>query len=475
MKKTSLIIMSIALLATSFFSCKKVDFNEDDINLDLPKTNPVWETLTVENSDLLSNTIKSLKYQKSTETMWILSELGLQSYKDGSFTSYDAFANRNINEIQFDSENSFLFRTIDTDGDLIFNRFNTETRKVTLATKLDWNKVKHGIDFTYERSTDNPQNLIIEIENNTEELDFGKLIRNRIEEEAIQLNYKQETVDYGLDTVKYYIVKIDETDSLCYNAVPDTLSAHWYSLYEAYCSIEVVDTILEFTEMAFLSDGTSLNFSLNDNNEKPIAYKYIDYNSNTIPFLKSISSDTLNLGRKYCWIYPSGEVCNDAFNLNPKFHINNTVVDKSKTIYLNLNNKLVMYKEETFQGIQFDMKGYSFLLIDGEVYLTNKNSAHKIDTGNRVRSLYSSPVDCWVFGNEELQGFTKIDDDLWIANCEYIVRCQAGNCQNRRVEPPESSIFELRSNAIEVIDNNLIWIGYNNDGLYLVEWDKLRN
>lgn len=474
MKRTSLILIFLAFTVTTFFSCKKVEFNEDDINLDLVQ-NPVWETLSVENSDLLDNTIRSLKYQKSTETMWILSDIGLQSYKDGSFTSYDAFANRHINEIYFDTENSLLFRTTDVNGNTIFNRFNTETRKITLATELDWNNVKHGIDFSYKKSMDNPQTLIIDSENGTEELEFGTLIKDKIEEEASKLNYQQETVDYVLDTSKYYIIKKEEIDTLCYNGVSDTISAFWFDLLAAYCSIEIVDSILEFTEMALLSDGTTLSFSLNENNEKPIAYSYIDYNSNTIPFLKSISSDSLNLGRKYCWIYPSDEVCDDAFNLNPKFHINSVAVDENKTIYLNLNNNLVVYKDETFERIPFKIKDYSFLTIDGEIYLTNKNSIYKIDKNNNSRPLYSSPVDCWVFGNQELQGFNKVDNDLWIANCEYIVRCQAGNCQNRRVEPPGSHLFELRSNAIEVIDNNLIWIGYNNDGIYLVEWDKLRN
>jgi len=475
MKNTSLIFILSAIISISFFSCKKVHFNEDDVNLDLPQTNAVWEALTVENSDLLSNTIKSLKYQESTETMWILSELGLQSYKDGNFTNYDAFARRNINEIYWDTDNSLLFRTKDVDASTVYNRFNTETRKVTIATELDWNKIKHGIDFTYRKSIDNQQTLIIESENAKEELDFETLINDKIEAEASQLTFKQEIIDYKLDTTEYYIIQIEETDTLCFNAVSDTISAYWYGLYAAYCSIEVVDTFLEFTEVAFLSDGTSLTFELNDFNEKPIAYSYIDYNSNTIPFLKNLSADDLNLGRKDCWLYPSNEVCNDLVNLNPKFHFAEIAVDADKTIYIKMNNQLVMFKNETFQHIPFDMKDYSFLLVDGEVYLTNKKSVHKINAGNQTKSLYSSQVDCWVFGNEELQGFTKIEDNLWIANCEFIVRCQAGNCQSRRAEPPGASFFELRSNAIEVIDDNIVWIGYNNDGIYLVEWDKLQN
>jgi len=466
MKRTSVIFIISTLIMASFFGCKKTEFNEDEIDL----TIPAWETITTENSDLLSNNIKSLKYQKSKETMWVLSKLGLQSYKDGNFTSYNAFAFRNIDEIYLETENNLLFKTNNDNVAATFNRFNTDTQKATLATELDWNKVKYGIDFTYKKSTENSQTLIIEGENIKEELDFETLINDNIEAEASQLTFKDEVLEFVLDTAKFLIIK---SDSICSSFLPDTIpyEIEWSNFFTDYCNSEIVDTIFE--EVVLLSDGTKLSFNLNEFDEKPVAYKYIDYNSNTMPFLKKLSTDDLNLGRKECWLYPSNEVCNDLFNLNPEFHFEEVVVDKNKTIYIKVNNQLAIYKKEVFQNIQFNMKGYSFLLIDGEVYLTDKNSVYKIDADNQFESLYSSPVDCQMFGNGELQGFAKIDDDLWITNCEYIVRCQAGNCNNRIVELPSSNLFNQRSSAIEVIDSNLIWIGYNNEGIYLVEWNKL--
>lgn len=467
MNRISIIFIIVAIVSTSFFSCQKENnFIEEDINLDNPPT--VWKVLKEENSDLLSNSIKSIKHQKSTGLIWFLTEAGLQSFDGSDFTTYNDFAN--VSEIYWDSEQTLIYKKAAS-----YRHFNTTTQKTSSATELDWNKAKHGIDFTYGTiHTSNTQQLIVEHKNNTEVYNFEEIITNEIKAESEQLSFTTfNVINFVPDTALFVALKAAQGALGICNEL-DTLPIELYNSYSLNfdtCAFEIVDTIFEITEKALLSDGRKASFNLNEYNEKPTAYKFITYNTSNIPFLKQLGFQNENLGSKTCWEYPSNESCTSSLEID--FNFKQAAVDKNGLIYLKFNDRLLIYNEGVFNAILFELSEYNFLLLDGEVFLTNKNSLLKIENTNSIQNLYTSNVDCWVFGNQELQGFTKIEDVLWIANCENIVRCEQNNCERRRVEHPDLNFFELRSNAVEVINDSLIWIGYNTNGAYLVEWNDL--
>lgn len=458
MKNTSLIIIAI-IIEISFFSCNKIEFNEADINLDNPPT--VWQVLKTENSDLLSNEIKSIKYQKSTGLMWVLSAKGLQSYKDGSFTNYSNFPHQNVEEIYWESDNILLFRTKNS-----YRRFDTNAKAVKSANELDWNKAKHKIDFTYRIDNSNDEQLfIVEDNGNTVAYNFKAMLMDKIEDAPSTLNFSEVKVEEILcDTTNLQIVE-NESDKETWN---NLCGLDTDFLPNLICPYEIGDTVFLFEKEVLLSNGSIRSFNLNEYREMPIALKEATYDFNTVEMLNNIGFETLNWGNISCWVYPSNEVCSDNFNLN----YSEAAVDKNKTIYLKFDDHLLTFKDEIFKAIPFNLTGYSFLLLDGDMYLANENSLLAIEGDNSINTVYSTDVDCWVLGNKELQGFTKIENELWIANCENIVRCDNNNCENKRVEHPDANFFELRSNAIEVVDKNEVWIGYQNNGFYITNWDE---
>jgi len=398
--------------------------------------------------------------------MWFLTDKGLQSYKDGSFTNHEVFANRDISEIYWDSDNTLLFTTAKENSvnTSTYNRFNTESGAVTSATKLDWSKAKHGIDFTYRvQNKNNKQLLIIEDEGDNKEYDFKSMIMDKIGDNLNDFDFL-ETVEVLCDSTQLAIVE-DEEDKEYWEDLCKSLSE--YHSFQS-CSYEVGDTVFYLVKEVLLSDGSKRSINLNEYNEIPTGLKVAEYASNTISMQNEIGFQSNTWGNVSCWVYPSNEVCSD--NLN--FNYQQAAVDKDKTIYLKFNDHLVIYKDETFKAIPFDLTDYSFLLMEGTVYLTNNNTLLELEGTNKINTLYTSSVDCWVLGNQELQGFVKIEQELWMANCENVVRCIEDNCNKKRVEHPDSHFFELRSNAIEVVDN-IVWIGYNTKGIYWVDWNDL--
>jgi len=466
MKRTSLAFITTLVLTTSFFSCKKIEFNEDDVILGEAGL-PVWQVLNTENSSLLSDHIDDLKYQKSTETMWILSGDGLQSFKDGQFTKQDAFNGLNFSEFYWDSENTFLFKANIVQTETTYNRFNTSTGEFSAAKELDWNNEKYGIDFTYRTtSSDGKKGISINSNGNESTFFFNELLKQQLqidEQNIVTL----EVVDFVLapDTTKYIVQTEDEATAWC--ALADSIG-----IDISGCPLEVGDPIVKNIEVALLSDGSLKQFGLKDGIEKPTAFQFFKSDSEIASELNSIGFQNFTFNDHFCTVYPSGKICNNEFDLNYQ----SKAVDKNKVIYLKLEDHLLIYKDEQFKAIPFDLGRFHFITIDGQVYLTNKNILYKIDeTNSELVELYDSPVDCWLFGNQELQGFTEINGKLWITNCEHIVSCENDNCESVRIEHPNFNLFELRSNAVEVVDDNLIWIGYNTKGIYLVEWDKLVN
>jgi len=453
MKKISIIFIVMAVFTTSFFSCQKENnFTEEDINLDNPPI--VWKVLKKENSDLLSNNVNSIKHQESTGLIWFLTNEGLQSFNGTSFTNYNALVN--VSEIYWASEETLIYKK-----DASYRLFNTTTQKISSVTEVDWNKAKHGIDFSY--GTNNEKKFIIKDGNNIKEYDFNAMIFDKINE--IPLNFSiEEVIEIQRDTTVIFIVN-NEKEMELYNSLCNTDS--WLTSFDK-CPYEIGDTIFSQSK-ALLSNGNLIDFSLNEFNENPTALKIAKYDLGTLSTFNEIGFDSSKWGDVRCWVYPSNEICSD----NLDFTYKQAAVDKHKTIYLIFDDHLVIYKNDTFKAIPFDLIKYNFLLRDGEVLLTNKNTLLRIENASSIQNLYTSEVDCWVFGNEELQSFTKIEDVLWIANCENIVRCQQNNCEKKRVEHPDNNFFELRSNAIEVINDSLIWIGYNDNGAQLVEWNDL--
>lgn len=460
MKNTYLILISI-IIGVSFFSCEKIEFGENDINLDDRPT--VWQVLKQENSDLLSNKVKSIKHQKSTGLMWFLTDGGLQSYRDGNFTNHNILINRNITEMYWSSENTLLLRTTDKfNNAVIYNSFNTTTKKVNNSTELEWNKVKHGIEFSY-RTKDNiiEQIFIIEDGDSSSEYNFEAMLMDKIGGSLSDFT----TLEVEEVVCDSTILSVIEDEGLA-EQLNDLCEENSDLLPIINCPYEIGDTIFSFGKEVLLSDGSTMDFSLNEFGEIPTAIKTAGYNSNTMSALNEIGFEGGAWGNVSCWVYPSNEVCSDNFT----FNYDQAAVDKDKTIYLRFDDHLVIYKDETFKAIPYGLVGYNFILIKGVVYLTNKNTLLAIE-GNNINTLYTSQVDCWVLGNQELQGFTKIENELWMANCENVVRCIGNNCESKRVEHLDMNLFELRSNAIEVIDGNEIWIGYHKNGIYTVKWN----